>query len=127
MQYKCIKNFQMEGGETAFSQGKVYNFVQGFSDMSAKDDLGNDYHYMDADEIAKYFRPHNSNALTITIENPENVTSDLADLLCWYEGFRLGLSIGSNSEIPEPVAWNGIEAARKLNLLIKNEINRIQK
>lgn len=58
--------------------------------------------------------------VTIEIDNAENVSSDLADLLCWWQGFKYGLRLDGTDE--KPVAENGVEAARQLNLKIKDQL-----
>lgn len=62
--------------------------------------------------------------VTIEIENAESVVLDLADLFCWWEGFKMGLKLGDpyGREIT-PVASNGVEAARKLYFAIGDAIN----
>ena len=65
--------------------------------------------------------------VTIEIENAESVTQDLADLFCWWEGFKMGLKLadpyGSDNS---PVASNGVEAARQLRIKIGDAINAIK-
>jgi len=62
------------------------------------------------------------NTITITIENPEKIVHDLADLLCWWQGYKCGLKAAGPYTDTEFVADNGIEAARKLSEKIKEII-----
>lgn len=63
-------------------------------------------------------------AVTIEIKDAEAVAHDLADLICWWEGFKAGLKLGDpyGSDI-NPVANNGVEAARRLRSLINYALN----
>lgn len=69
-------------------------------------------------------KTNNTMKVTIQIDQADNVASDLADLLCWWEGFKIGLkSAGVDHFI---VAENGIEAARNLNVKIKDALKNIK-
>lgn len=57
----------------------------------------------------------------ITIENAEKVCHDISDLLCWWEGFKMGLKINSEST-DYIIAQNGINAIRELNINIKSKL-----
>lgn len=61
--------------------------------------------------------------ITITIPDPEELSHNLSDLLCWWEGFRMGLSVESSHD-GYLVAQNGIDAARKLNIRIRDEVKK---
>jgi hypothetical protein len=62
--------------------------------------------------------------IVIEIEKPEEVSHNLSDLLCWWEGFKTGIQI--NNEFPQSfVAQNGINAARELNIAIKDKLNKL--
>ena len=83
------------------------------------------------DELQKVKQPlltteiNNKMKVNIDIEQADNVASDLADLLCWWEGFKIGLkSAGVDHFI---VAENGIEAARNLNVKIKDALKNLKK
>lgn len=62
--------------------------------------------------------------VTIEIDQADNVSSDLADLLCWWQGFKLGLRFDGTDE--KLVADNGIEAAREINLKIRDQLRKLQ-
>ena len=57
--------------------------------------------------------------VTIEITDAEAVSHDISDLLCWWQGFKEGKGEDFN-----PVANHGIEAARKLNIQIKDELRK---
>lgn len=61
------------------------------------------------------------NTIKIEIDNAESVSNDLSDLLCWWEGFKIGLKVGNDSS-HFMVAENGVEAARSLNIKIKDQL-----
>jgi hypothetical protein len=63
----------------------------------------------------------NMTKITIEIDNPESVTHDISDLLCWWQGFSTGMN--HRDDDFNPVAGHGIEAIRKLNIKIKDKIN----
>lgn len=62
--------------------------------------------------------------VTIEIDQADNVSSDLADLLYWWQGFKLGLRFDGTDE--KLVADNGIEAAREINLKIRDQLRKLQ-
>lgn len=66
--------------------------------------------------------------VNIEIENAESFAHDIADLTCWWEGFRMGLKLADPyvSDI-NPVAINGVEAARRLRSLINDALNAKKK
>lgn len=68
---------------------------------------------------------NNMSKITIEIDKAETVSHNLADLLCWWEGFKMGLKAGDNTD-HFMIAENGIEAARDLNCKIRDQINKIQ-
>lgn len=59
--------------------------------------------------------------MTIEIENAHNVSAQLSDLLCWWEGFKMGLK-ASGENPGYIVAENGIETARELNIQIQQRL-----
>lgn len=61
-------------------------------------------------------------SITISITNAELLSANFSDLLCWWEGFKMGLKLaGIDGAI---VADNGIESLQKLNGNLKQEIKR---
>jgi hypothetical protein len=64
----------------------------------------------------------NKVAVVITIFDAETAASDLADLLCWWEGYKMGLKAGGVEHFI--IAENGIEAARKINVDIKDQLRK---
>ncbi len=62
--------------------------------------------------------------VNIQIDKAKHVTEDIADLLCWWEGFKMGLKTSDNDHFI--IAQNGIDAIRQLNLKIKDELNKIK-
>lgn len=62
--------------------------------------------------------------VTISIDDAENVSSNLADLLCWWQGFKTGLKIDKDefSKVDYSVAENGIKELQELNIKIKKQL-----
>ena len=60
--------------------------------------------------------------VTITVPNAFNLSQDLADLLCWWQGFKAGRKL-ENDCADSFEAENGVNAARKINILLKKELN----
>lgn len=61
--------------------------------------------------------------MKVCIEVEGDTVSDLADLLCWWRGFEIGLKLSGHNDFI--VANNGIESVRKLNIQIKEELKRV--
>lgn len=59
-------------------------------------------------------------SVTIEIDNPESVSHDISDFLCWWEGFKIGLKTSGIDHFM--VAENGIKAALDLHLKIGDAI-----
>lgn len=53
--------------------------------------------------------------ITIKISDPERVSNDLSDLLCWWQGYKMGLNLPQTEQL---VADFGISAASQLKKLI---------
>jgi len=60
----------------------------------------------------------------LSIRDPESVSHDLSDLLCWWQGFMTGME--KNGESFDSVAENGINQVRDIRLLINDELKRKQ-
>jgi hypothetical protein len=61
-------------------------------------------------------------SVTIEINNAQKVCDDLADLLCWWSGFKIGMKINSeNCEFI--IAEHGIEAAKDLKIKISDRLS----
>jgi hypothetical protein len=68
---------------------------------------------------------HKPIPITLSISDAEVVRDNLADLLCWWQGFKAGMKASGNED--HYIAENGIEAARDLRLKIGDEISKYLK
>lgn len=60
--------------------------------------------------------------ITLEINEPEIMSHNLSDLLCWWQGFKTGLHVSGEDRYI--VAEHGIEAARELNIDLRNAIRQ---
>ncbi len=63
--------------------------------------------------------------ITIEIENADSIQLDLADLLCWWDGFKAGIKSESGFG-NYPIADNGVQAAKILHCRIKDALNNLK-
>lgn len=62
--------------------------------------------------------------IIIEIEDGELARDNLADLLCWWNGFRTGIRLNSLDDFHDhKIAEDGIEMTRDLIIKIKDAIN----
>ena len=61
--------------------------------------------------------------VVITIKDAEKVSHNIADLLCWWQGFNTAMKM--NDEYFNPIALNGIDEVRELNILIKDKLREL--
>lgn len=64
--------------------------------------------------------------ISIEIEDAERFRDELADLLCWWEGFKMGLKVNPDSS-QYIIADNGIDKVKELNIKIKDKIHAASK
>lgn len=60
-------------------------------------------------------------SINIQLNNADSISHDIADLLCWWEGFKMGLKLSDNDHFI--VAENGIERIKTINIKIKEQLN----
>lgn len=49
------------------------------------------------------------------------IAHELSDLLCWWQGFKAAVKLVNPDGVYTDMAQNGIEAARDLNILLKEK------
>lgn len=63
--------------------------------------------------------------IQIEIDNPQQVAHNLADLACWWEGFKVGRQTTGNDNFI--IAENGVDEARNLKEKIDRAIGASHK
>lgn len=65
--------------------------------------------------------------ITIEIPDAEHTSDKLSDILCWWNGYKMGLK--THGELPVEIvnAQDGMETVLDLAITIKTEIARIKK
>lgn len=68
--------------------------------------------------------------LIIKIENAEEVSDQLADLACWWSGYRAGLKMSDREESMIPFLKSperGMEAVKLLKCAIEDQLAQVHK
>lgn len=64
----------------------------------------------------------NPKKVSIVINDAVKFKHDLADLTCWFAGFKAGIETNPNNNIDLQLPSNGMEIVKKINYLLENEI-----
>lgn len=65
-----------------------------------------------------------SEKITIELDKKqaEQMIYDIADVLCWWQGFQAGCQMGEDYNNYHSICSHGIEAIRRLNIKLKDEV-----
>jgi hypothetical protein len=73
----------------------------------------------------KQFEQEEQITISLSKKYAEKFSYDIADVLCWWQGFKAGIKQGEDfGEDYTSICNDGIKAIREINIRIKDELRK---